>query len=88
MNEEFGRTMQAQMTHFNGPSGDSLATVNAKLDDVKNVMVQNIEVSGLESQGRKGRNIQRAFALRKIGGSSLSISKHFSPVHLSLSLLR
>jgi len=49
MNEEFGRTMQAQMAHFNGPSGDSLATVNAKLDDVKNVMVQNIEVRVLET---------------------------------------
>jgi hypothetical protein len=48
MNEEFGRTLEAQMVHFNGPSGDSLASVNAKLDDVKNVMVQNIEVSVLK----------------------------------------
>jgi len=44
MNEEFGRTLQAQMEHFNGPSGDSLASVNKKLDDVKEVMVQNIEM--------------------------------------------
>lgn len=44
MNEEFGRTLKAQMDHFNGPSGDALAGVNSKLDDVKNVMVQNIEM--------------------------------------------
>lgn len=44
MNEEFGRTLKAQMEHFNGPSGDALAQVNQKLDDVKSVMVQNIEM--------------------------------------------
>jgi vesicle-associated membrane protein 7 len=44
MNEDFGRTLQAQMEHFNGPSGDALSQVNNKLEDVKNVMVQNIEM--------------------------------------------
>ena len=44
MNEEFGRTLQSQMEHYNGPSGDSLAQVNAKLDGVRDVMVQNIEM--------------------------------------------
>jgi hypothetical protein len=45
MNEDFGRALKAQMEHFNGPSGDALAGVNSKLEDVKSVMVQNIEVS-------------------------------------------
>jgi len=44
MNEEFGRTLQGQMEYFNGPNGDSLGTVQGKLEDVKNVMVQNIEM--------------------------------------------
>ena len=45
MNEDFGRTtLASQMAYFNGPSGDALAQVNTKIDDVKNVMVQNIEV--------------------------------------------
>eukprot|EP00614_Pseudopedinella_elastica_P042203 CAMPEP_0181260402 /NCGR_PEP_ID=MMETSP1097-20121128/926_1 /TAXON_ID=35684 /ORGANISM="Pseudopedinella elastica, Strain CCMP716" /LENGTH=210 /DNA_ID=CAMNT_0023358917 /DNA_START=27 /DNA_END=659 /DNA_ORIENTATION=- len=44
MNEDFGRTtLASQMAYFNGPSGDALAQVNTKIDDVKNVMVQNIE---------------------------------------------
>jgi len=43
MSEDFGRTLQKQMDFFNGPGGDSFAQVNSKLDDVKNVMVQNIE---------------------------------------------
>jgi vesicle-associated membrane protein 7 len=32
------------MEYFNGPNGDQLAQVTNKLDDVKNVMVQNIEM--------------------------------------------
>lgn len=43
MNEEFGRTLQAQMEYFNGPNGDSLSAVQGKIEDVRNVMVQNIE---------------------------------------------
>ena len=42
--DDFGRTLQKQMSHFNGPNGDQLAQVNNKLEDVKNVMVQNIEM--------------------------------------------
>lgn len=44
MSEDFGRTMQKQMDFFNGSSADTFAQVNSKLDDVKNVMVQNIEM--------------------------------------------
>ncbi len=44
MSDDFGRTMQKQMDFFNGSSADSFAAVNSKLDDVKNVMVQNIEM--------------------------------------------
>jgi vesicle-associated membrane protein 7 len=44
MNEEFGKTLQKQMDFYNGPTADTFAQVNNKLDDVKNVMVQNIEM--------------------------------------------
>jgi vesicle-associated membrane protein 7 len=44
MNEDFGRTLQKQIDFYNGPSADTFAQVNSKLDDVKNVMVQNIEM--------------------------------------------
>ena len=43
MNEEFGKILRKQMEYFNGPSADTFAQVNHKLDDVKNVMVANIE---------------------------------------------
>lgn len=44
MNDDFGRTLQRQLDFYNGPSADSIATVNSKLDDVKNVMIQNIDM--------------------------------------------
>jgi vesicle-associated membrane protein 7 len=44
MNEDFGRVLQKQIDFYNGPSADTFAQVNNKLDDVKNVMVQNIEM--------------------------------------------
>ena len=44
MNDEFGAVLQSQMEHFNGPAGDNLMQVNKKLEDVKDVMVQNIEM--------------------------------------------
>ena len=44
MSDEFGRTIQKQMDFYNGPSADTFAEVNSKLDDVKNIMVQNIEM--------------------------------------------
>lgn len=42
MNDEFGPILQKQMAHFNSTS--KLEDVNGKLEDVKNVMVQNIEM--------------------------------------------
>lgn len=44
MNDDFGRTLQKQMDFYNGPSADNFASVNNKLDDVKNIMVQNIDL--------------------------------------------
>jgi vesicle-associated membrane protein 7 len=44
MSAEFGRTLEKQMEFYNSSSADSFAQVNSKLDDVKNVMVQNIEM--------------------------------------------
>eukprot|EP01038_Epipyxis_sp_PR26KG_P007597 gene7597-10346_t len=44
MSDDFGRVMQKQMDYYNSSAADSLANVNNKLDDVKNVMVQNIEM--------------------------------------------
>ena len=44
MSEDFGRTLQKQMEHYNSSASDSLAAVTTKLDDVKNIMVQNIEM--------------------------------------------
>lgn len=43
MNEDFGRTLQKQMDFYNGPSADSFTQVSSKLEDVKNIMVENIE---------------------------------------------
>lgn len=44
MNDDFGRTLQRQMEFYNGPSADNFATVSNKLDDVKSIMVQNIDL--------------------------------------------
>ena len=44
MNEDFGRTLKKQVEFYNGPEADQFATVHKKLDDVKSVMVQNIEM--------------------------------------------
>jgi len=47
MNLEFGRVLSSQMAVFNGPMAGSHAhfgDVHRKLDDVKSVMVQNIEM--------------------------------------------
>lgn len=44
MNEDFGRTLRKQLDFFNGPQADQFSSVQKKLDDVKNVMVQNIEM--------------------------------------------
>lgn len=44
MNSEFSPVLQTQMDLYNSPSADQFAQVHRKLDDVKNVMVQNIEM--------------------------------------------
>jgi vesicle-associated membrane protein 7 len=44
MADDFGRILQKQMEFYNSPAADSFSQVNTKLDDVKNVMVQNIEM--------------------------------------------
>mmetsp|Transcript_37364 Transcript_37364/g.119865 ORF Transcript_37364/g.119865 Transcript_37364/m.119865 type:complete len:227 (+) Transcript_37364:126-806(+) len=44
MNAEFAPILQNQMELFNNPAADQFAQVHQKLDDVKNVMVQNIEM--------------------------------------------
>lgn len=43
MNTEFGRILQQRMDYFNNPASDTFSNVTNKLDDVKNIMVQNIE---------------------------------------------
>ena len=44
MNEEFARILQQQMTFFNAdPAADNIGRVRAQINDVKDVMVQNIE---------------------------------------------
>lgn len=44
MNTDFSPVLQTQMELYNTPSADQFAQVHRKLDDVKNVMVQNIEM--------------------------------------------
>mmetsp|Transcript_5237 Transcript_5237/g.7380 ORF Transcript_5237/g.7380 Transcript_5237/m.7380 type:complete len:228 (+) Transcript_5237:112-795(+) len=43
MNETFSPVLQTQMDLYNSPNADQFTQVQRKLDDVKNVMVQNIE---------------------------------------------
>ena len=43
MNNEFSPVLKKQMEFYNSAQADSFAQVNSKLDDVKNVMMQNIE---------------------------------------------
>merc|ERR1712023_578735 len=44
MNEDFGRTLRKQLDFYNGPQAGQFSSVQKKLDDVKGVMVQNIEM--------------------------------------------
>lgn len=45
MQEDFGPVIRKQMEYFNATGGgDALVSVNSKLEDVKSVMVQNIEM--------------------------------------------
>jgi vesicle-associated membrane protein 7 len=43
MNSGFSPYLSKQIEYFNSPNADSFTQINDKLDDVKNVMVQNIE---------------------------------------------
>ena len=45
-NNDFGKYLDARMKHFNGNglAGEAVTAVQGKLDAVKGVMVQNIEV--------------------------------------------
>ncbi len=45
-NEEFSKILQRQMDTYNGPNADQIATVGNKIEDVKNIMVDNIEKVG------------------------------------------
>ncbi len=42
-NEEFSKVLQKQMDTYNGPNADQFASVGNKIEDVKNIMVDNIE---------------------------------------------
>lgn len=44
MNTDFSPVLQQKMEQYNTPSSDQFAQIHHKLDDVKNVMVQNIEM--------------------------------------------
>ena len=44
MNEEFSRVLQTQLEYYNSdPSADNIGRVRSQINDVKDVMVQNIE---------------------------------------------
>jgi vesicle-associated membrane protein 7 len=44
MNEDFGRELQKQMDYYNAnPAADNIGRVQTQLDEVKGVMVENIE---------------------------------------------
>lgn len=40
---EFSTTMMNEMTKYNDPNNDAVSSVLAKVDDVKGIMVQNID---------------------------------------------
>jgi vesicle-associated membrane protein 7 len=42
--QQFSPILRERMEYFNGPGGDSFSAVNNKIEDVKNVMVRNIEL--------------------------------------------
>jgi vesicle-associated membrane protein 7 len=43
LDKEFGKVLCSQMEHWNSPGADNFGNVNSKIDEVKNVMVQNID---------------------------------------------
>jgi vesicle-associated membrane protein 7 len=44
MNDEFASILQQRVQHYESGAADQFSAVNEKLDDVKNVMVQNIDL--------------------------------------------
>jgi vesicle-associated membrane protein 7 len=44
MNESFGPVLKQRIEYFQSNNGDSFSAIHEKLDDVKNVMVQNIDL--------------------------------------------
>ena len=44
MNDSFGPVLKEQMDYFESNNGDNFSAIHEKLDDVKNVMVQNIDL--------------------------------------------
>lgn len=44
MNEEFSRILQRQMDFFNSPNADASTVLQAKLDDVRNIMISNVDL--------------------------------------------
>jgi len=44
MNEDFGRTVKKTMDYYNDPANDATTQAQRKLDAVKDVMVQNIDL--------------------------------------------
>lgn len=44
MTNEFGKVIQKQMDYFNNNHVDTIASINNKIDDVRNIMVQNIDM--------------------------------------------
>jgi vesicle-associated membrane protein 7 len=71
LNEEFSRVLQKQMEYFNSPAGDSFASVNLKLEDVKNVMIQNID--NVLERGEKLEILVENKSVRPISSFSLRI---------------
>ena len=86
MDKEFGPTIKAQMLHYNGPNADQMSEVNQKMDDVKNVMVQNIEMvlergEKLELLVDKTEQLQRSVTNQPANQSTNTCSPTHLPTH-------
>jgi vesicle-associated membrane protein 7 len=44
MNDRFKETLRSQMEYYNNPANDRTNSVSSKIDEVKNIMVENIEM--------------------------------------------
>lgn len=89
MSDDFGRSLQKQMEFFNGPSADTFAQVNSKLDDVKQVMVQNIETvlergEKLELLVDKADKLQQQAFMFERSSNKLKLAMYWRRVKLYL----